>query len=160
MACPECGGEQTVEDDEGNPLQGQALREARDADLECECGYFGNLLPLVQCTCDNPVEGKLIDFAIRLISEKVGDKQTNLKFTEVRPIKTFIEKYPQVQEMLDSPLKLDEIFAPTSLQQQQYMVPEHLRGDGISPAPKPKKDAEPAAEPYPLGDGTEVEDDD
>lgn len=160
MACPECGGEQECADEEGNALEGQTMREARETDLRCDCGYVGRMLPLVECKCGNPEEGKLVDFALRLFSEKVSDTQTILKFTEVRPIKAFIAKYPHIEEMLATPLKLDEIFAPTRLEAQQWMVPENLRGDGVSPAPKAKKDAAPPAEEYPLQNDSDEEDDD
>lgn len=158
MACPDCGTEQELTDEEGNPLQGQAMREARELELSCECGAFKPFLPLVQCTCDNPTEGKLVDFALRLIAEKVGEKQVILKFTEVRPIWMFVEKHPAVADMLAAPLKLTDIFAPTRLENQQYMIPEILRGDGVSPAPKAKKGAPPPAEPYTLSDDDDAAD--
>jgi hypothetical protein len=160
LACGECGTTQTLTDEDGEvvTLQGQTLLEARQTDLTCECGYHGVMVPIVQCTCDAPTEGKLVDFAVRLISRKIGEKQTVLEFTEVRPIKRFIEKHPHVAELLAKPLKLDEIFAPTRLESQTYMVPEALRPDGVSPAPRAKKDAEPAAESYPLGGDDEDDD--
>jgi len=156
MACPDCGVTQEVEDVDGAPLSGQNLKEGRETDITCECGFFGPMVPLVECACGDPVEGKLVDFALRLRSEKTSDTARVLKLVEARPIKSFIEKHPEAQKLLSEPLALDEIFAPSSLQQQGFLVPETLRGDGISPAPR-TKDAEPLSKPYPLG-GTDEDD--
>lgn len=157
MGCPQCGDTIQQLDIEGNFLQGQTLREYRDVEYECSCGYSGTFVPLIECECGDPVEGRLLDFAVKLISEKISDTQTNLKIAGIRTLKHFTEKYPHVQEMLDNPLKLDEIFAPTRLESQTYLIPEGMRGDGISPAPRPpKQNAQPLFEEYPLsGDGDE-----
>lgn len=162
MVCGECGTTQsfTDENDEVVTLQGQSMAEARKADLSCsECGYHGEMTPVIQCACDNPTEGKLLDFAIRLISRKVGEKQTVLEYVDAKPVKFFVEKHPHIAEMLANPLKLNEIFAPTPLGGQQYMVPENLRA-GLSPAPRPKKgEAEPThATAYPLAGGDDDDD--
>lgn len=157
-ACPECANAYDVSNEEG-PLRGQDLAEMRAMDASCECGYHGPLVPVCECSCENPVEGKLVDFALRLISEEVAEKQTRLKYTAVRPIGFFVEKYPAVEEMLLNPLKLDEIFAPTSVKAQEFSIPEELR-DNASPAPRQRKDAEPLAEPYGLMGGDEDEEDD
>lgn len=160
LACPECGETMKEVDEEGGVLQGQALKEVREVDYKCECGYYGPLLPLVECDCGNAQEGKLVDFAIKLISEKVGEKQRNLRFTDVRLISSFVEKYPDVQDMLDKPLALNEIFAPTRLESQTYMVPENMRGDGVSPAPRAKKAAGPVEGAYPLKDDEDEDEED
>jgi hypothetical protein len=160
MACPECTTEHEVANDEGEPLKGQDLLEWRLMDLQCDCGYFGPMLPTVQCSCGEPQEGKLVDFALRLISEKTSDTATVLKYTGVRPLKRFIDKYPAVQAMLETPLKIDEIKAPTSLSKQISLIPQNLRGDGITPHPKRRdKDAGPQATPYPLAGGQAPSDD-
>lgn len=145
--CPECAeGFQLAEDD--TPLMGQDLFEMRRASYECTCGYVGPLLPAVMCACGDPKEGALAYFAIRIISEVVGEKQRQLKLVDKRLLSTFVEKYPAVGEMLKKPLELDKIFAPSHLNYQAKIMPAEFRGDGVSPEPKKNKDAAPAAEAY------------
>jgi hypothetical protein len=162
FACPECATTQPFTDEDGQPLSGQNLMEMRGTDLQCACGYTGPLEPVLECTCGKPVEGRLMDFALRLISEKVDETSRVLKYTEVRTIKSFVDKYPAVAEMLSTPLPISEIFAPTPVEMQRWRVPEALRGDGVSPAPRLRKDgsAEAPAEAYPLGSSGEADADD
>jgi hypothetical protein len=167
FACPECATTQPFADEAGDAVSGQDLMEMRTADLSCDsCKYTGPMEPVLQCDnpeCSKPVEGRLMDFALRLISEKVDETSRVLKYTEVRTIKSFIDKYPAVQEMLSTPLPISEIFAPTPVEMQRWRVPEALRGDGVSPAPRTRKDnGEAPAEAYPLGTagGTEPDADD
>lgn len=159
MACGECGTPQAYTDEESNivELKGQALTEARAMALTCECGYHGPMVPIVNCECGNPVEGKLLDFAIKLIKHKTGEKQTELEITEVKPLAAFLEKYPEVAEMMAKPIALNEVFAPSSLGQQEYCIPEKLRL-GLSPAPRPKKgEEEELAEPYAFGESIDAD---
>jgi hypothetical protein len=159
MCCPECAEEYDIHPD--GAIGGEDLLNMRDADYQCTaCEFFGQMIPLVLCTnegCDNPTEGKLLDFALRIKVEKVGDTANVLKYTEVKLLKDFIEKYPLVDEMLKKPLELDKIFAPSNLEFQKTLIPENLRGDGVSPNARRSGTAGPMATGYPLngGDGDE-----
>lgn len=155
VACPEC---ETVHVpvhsnlDEGLPLVEESLTEVRGQKLRCsKCRYQGPMLPIVQCECGNPLEGALQDFAIRIKATRPTEKTTILSFSEVKPIRYFTEKYPAVEELLNNPLDLNAIFKPTSLRLQTFRIPDHLRGDGVTPEPRRKQNADAVAEPYPLG---------
>ena len=154
MQCPTC---ETVHEpmhpklEEGLPLTESALTTVRGQKLKCPCGYHGPMQPMVECECDNPLEGTLTDFALHLIATKPTPKRTILDFDEVRTLKYFTEKYPAVQELLNKPLDLKEIFAPTKLSWQTSRIPETLRGDGVTPVARRKQNAEAFTESYALG---------
>lgn len=137
MACPECLLEVQVAEDPNEPLGGEDLLQAREAEYECECGFKGCLLPALLCsTCESPESGKLVDFALRVRTEKVSDTSRVLKLVEVKPLLHFVTKYPALEDMLMKPLDIPAIFAPEPLASQLYLIPENLRGDGVSPLPK------------------------
>lgn len=152
LGCPECGTQHDIANEDGEPLSGQDLLETRKADYQCECSYFGPLVPVVECKCGDPVEGRLVDFALKLKSEKTSETSTILKYSKIKPIKKLLEEHPEIEPMLMNPLKVDEIFAPTNIAMQVKLVPDHLRGDGVSPSPK-KNSGGPQAVPYALGQG-------
>ena len=153
--CPECKETHELLTDDGDIYTGETLRELRGLKYRCTCSNEVFLTPLVECTCGEPVEGKLVDFAIRIKSEKVGEKQSVLKLVECKPLAFFIDKHERLKKMLDEPLQLDKIFAPAGMSLQTTIIPEDMRGDGLSPAPRAKKDAKPAAGPYPLNDDSD-----
>lgn len=153
--CPECHTRiipvhQDI--DEGLPLIDQTLTEERQKKYVCPgCSYEGQMDPAVECSCGNPLEGTLMDFAVRLKVTKSSDKRIILEHTDVRVLRYFTEKYPTVQEMLDNPLPIDKIFAPTELNFQKPRLPERLRGDGVTASPRRRQNAEQLVEDYALG---------
>jgi hypothetical protein len=147
MACPECACEFQVAEDLDEPLGGEDLLQAREAPYQCECGYEGVLTPILTCMgCDKPETGGLVYFALRVKNEKVSDTKRTLKIVEIKPLQYFVEKYPAVEEMLLKPLDIPAIFAPESLEGQTRLIPQNLRGDGVTAMPRSEK--EPAAVSY------------
>lgn len=147
--CPECNTEMQASIDEDTPLTGEDLRQFRTADYECaNCKYYGPLIPQVVCECGEPVEGTLTSFALRLRQVETGEKTRKLELVEIAPLSRFTSKYPAVEEMLAKPLDLPTIFGPSNLNYQVKLIPERLRGDGVSPEAKRTKGAVPAAESY------------
>jgi hypothetical protein len=147
--CPECQTEMQACPDEDTPLTGEDLRQFRTADYECShCKYYGPLLPQVVCECGEPVEGTLTSFALRLKQIEASDKSRKLDLVEIKPLNAFVTKYPVVGEMVSQPLDLPKIFGPSNLNYQVKLIPDRLRGDGVSPEAKRTKGAAPAAESY------------
>lgn len=147
--CPECQTEMAASPDEDTPLTGEDLRQFRTADYECaNCKYYGPLVPQVVCECGEPVEGTLTSFALRLKQVETGEKSRKLDLVEIKPLSAFTAKYPAVLEMLNTPLELPKIFGPSNLNYQVKLIPERLRGDGVTPEAKRTKGAAPAAESY------------
>lgn len=139
MACPECTNGIQVAENEDEPLQGEDLLQAREAAYECDCGYTGLLVPSTECECGHPEDGHLISFALRVKVEKSSEKKRILKIVEVKPLQHYVEKYPVVEKMLMEPLDIKGICAPTNLEYQLKLIPENVRGDGVSPLPKQKE---------------------
>jgi hypothetical protein len=169
VVCPnlECGEVHTPTEVtiSNEAAEGQALTKVREEIIKCSCGYEGVMIPMIECAggCEEPTEGQLTDFAIRLYAEKSGETKNDLKWAEIRPIRKFLEKFPAIEQHLLNPLNVADIHAPTPLSRQTFMVPENLRGDGVSPEPKKKRgqpDAEPLSQPYSLGGGTADDEDD
>ncbi len=141
FGCPECGDHVQIAQDPDEPLRGEDLLTAKREDYSCPtCGYTGRFTPLYDCTkCGEPEEGGLVHFGLRLKNVEVGEKQRVLTLAEYRPIGSFVEKHPNIEEMLMSPLNIPEIFRPTSIQYQLKLVPERMRGDGVTPDARRKE---------------------
>lgn len=149
MSCPECAESFAISEE--GAIAGIDLQEMRKAKYQCTaCQYTGEMVPLVQCACENPEEGRIVDFALRVKTEKIGDKQSVLKYVEVKRLAEFIEKYPVVEGMLNKPLELDKIYAASNIEFQKTLIPDNMRGDGVSAAPRRAEGAEPMAGAYPL----------
>lgn len=157
--CPECGDQFQISEDADTALQGQDLAEARLQEFNCTCGYHGPFVPVLLCECGAPAEGHLVDFALRIKMEKVGDNNKQIKLVEVKPLHAFVAKYPAIEAMLQTPLDLPAIFAPTPLEFQKSLIPADMRNDGVNPNPKAKS-YEKVAENYELGATESSTDDD
>lgn len=139
MACPECTNGIQVAENEDEPLTGEDLLQAREAAYECECGYTGTLFPITICDCGEPEDGRLASFALRVKVEKSSETKRILKVVEVKPLQHYVDKYPVVEKMLMEPLDIKGICAPMNLEGQLRLIPENLRGDGVSALPKQKE---------------------
>ena len=141
MGCPDCGQPYQVVDDPSEPATGEDLLQLREAPYECDCGYKGVLLPDLQCKCGEPESGSLVSFALQVKTSKVSENKRVLQIVGIKPLQSFVTKYPAVEDLLLKPLEIDKICAPERLESQLRIIPEHMRGDGVTPMPKGKETA-------------------
>jgi len=122
IVCPDCESTYNLPD----AVTGDDLVETRGRDFNCNaCGYRGVMRPTLECKCGDPREGKLTDFDVRIKREKLGDKQSMLSIKGIRLPKL---DNPEIRKMVESPLDLPKIFAPSSLEDQQRRLGEVARG--------------------------------
>lgn len=151
FSCPEC--EQVMYQDD-NGVTGTELKELRETVLKCpHCGCEKEGIPNLICTgCDNPVEGSILAFDLRLHLEydEEDDKKSTIILDEFR-LPNY-EKYydaktaERVYELLYSPLDIVLIFAPEDVSSQAFAYPEDLKKTNPTyhiDAKKKRKDAEP-----------------
>jgi len=151
MICPGC---ETGTDIEMVSDADGSLSMARKIARTCtSCGEKGPFVPYLVCgECQregigDAIEGRLTTFDLRLKREKIGDtNKSNLVVVAIRMpgVKNNLEDHKKVMEMIENPLDLASIFAPTGLDRQKFILGEELTR-GLSPKP-PKKEASAADE--------------
>jgi hypothetical protein len=129
--CAECG---TVCFDEPDGVSGSDLRGMREQEVKCQaCGHEGGLVPALACTgCENPAEGSLLAFDLRLRAVKIDDTNTQIELVEFR-VPDYMSIYPdattaeRVCELVMSPLDIPAIYAPDNIERQNYAMPDDLK---------------------------------
>lgn len=120
------------------PVTGEDLLEVRQREFKCgACGYEGIMVPKVECECGDPREGKLTDFDIRLKKEKLADNQSMLSIKSIRLPKLDNE---EVRKLVENPLDLPKIFAPSSQEEQRRKLGD--AANGIDPRKHRRDDDE------------------
>lgn len=151
FSCPSCSGVM-YEDEAG--LTGTELKELRDTVLKCpHCAKEAPGIPNLVCTgCDNPVEGGILAFDLRihLDYDPADDKKSTIMLDDFR-----LPDYEKllgtktaerVYELLYAPLDVVRIFGPEDISSQAFAYPDDLKK--VNPtfhvdAKKKRKDAEP-----------------
>lgn len=131
FACKECN--QVAYEDEGG-ITGADLRSARESAMKCpHCGNEDFLVPLLLCTgCDNPVEGSMLSFDLRLRRDvdQTDDTKSTFKLVEFRRPQyeeMFPKDAPNIYELIYTPLDIPKIFGPEDLSSQAFAYPEDLK---------------------------------
>lgn len=157
VVCPDCEATYALP----GVVGGEDLTEARQTSFNCtQCHYEGPMQPQLECSgCGDPEEGSLNGFEFRIKREKVGEKQSILKIVGVRmPFSAITD--PEVREnaekMVNNPLDLYTIFAPTPLADQQKVLGALC--DGIDPRPRNRKNSDDAKSYEPDDASDEVDD--
>jgi hypothetical protein len=154
VACADC--ETTY--DLPEPVSGEDLVEVRQREFSCgTCKYEGVMVPLLECSCGKPKEGKLTSFDIRIKKEKLADNQSMLSIKSIRLPKLDNE---EIRKLVENPLDLPKIFAPSTQEEQRRKLGDAV--NGIDPRKHRKDDNEggkPDAESYTSGDESEGESD-
>lgn len=130
--CPECD---TLVYQDNNGVQGPDLRSMRETSMPCKkCRYEGFLNPVLRCTsCDDPQQGSLLAFDLRLRLEKdpADSKKSTIQLVGHRmPDYASLfdaETANHVYEMVYHPLDIAAIYAPESLDAQAWALPEDLK---------------------------------
>lgn len=130
--CQEC--QHTVYVDEGG-LSGADLRAMREQSMKCpNCNTEDFLAPLLACTgCENPVEGNLLSFDLRLKLEKDmnDDKKSVVQLVQFRlpEYATLFDAATadRVFTLVYSPLDIVAICAPDSVDAQAWVLPDDLK---------------------------------
>lgn len=116
-----------------------------DLDLEVQkvrtctlCGEKGPFLPVYECDdCGEPVEGRVTAFDIRVKRVKSGNDYL-LEIVEIRvpgvPNSTQ-EEFDRIMGMIQNPLKVNEIYAPTDLPRQAMICGDRIKGLSLPDAP-------------------------
>jgi hypothetical protein len=145
--------------DEPSGLRGADLRAMREQEMKCQsCGHEGPLNPVLSCShCENPAEGSILAFDLRLKKVKLDDNSSQLSLEEFR-VPDYVSLFDddvanRVSELIMSPLDIPAIFAPDTIEAQAWMLPEDLKA--IDPMYHVKNKKTSAA--YGSGDGTEGE---
>jgi hypothetical protein len=151
--CAECNA---VCFDEPSGLRGADLRAMREQEMKCSaCGHEGPLVPALSCTgCENPAEGSILAFDLRLKSVKLDDNSSTLVLEEFR-VPDYSSLYKdddvinRVCELVMNPLDIQAIYAPDSVDSQAYMLPEDLKAIDVMYHVKNKR----SSAAYGSGDG-------
>jgi len=150
VICPDC----ETAYDLPETVKGEALSEEREKTYHCECGYNGPMQPQISCGgCGNAEEGRLTDFDIRLKREKLGPTSSVLKIPSGGVRKTLstvssAEGRASLQALIESPLNLLEIYAPTPVEEQQKILKDLCHGVDPRPNRKNEHGASPDVEGY------------
>ncbi len=157
LVCPNCETSFEV-----NRLKGEDLLVAASEERDCDaCKETGVFVPRYGCTgCEKAKPGgSLMSFDLRVKRTKTSDNSSLLEVVEIRTPTHLNEDNPdEIREslikMVNEPLNLPAIFAPTPLGVQKSMIGKELT-DGLSP--EPRKTAATATESYesdtlPFGD--------
>lgn len=139
LICPDCEVRYPLSES----VTGEDLSAVRQSVLTCTCGYEGQMQPELMCSgCGNAEEGRLTDFDIRVKKEKTSEKSSILKIVGIRkPLSTLKddERKVEVQKMIENPLDLYAIFAPTSLEEQKNIFGQLTTG--LDPRPVKRGEA-------------------
>lgn len=130
--CQECDNPVYVEE---NGVTGADLRSVREQSMRCpNCNNEDFLRPVLSCTgCDNPVEGNILSFDLRLKLEKdmTDDKKSVVQLVQFRlPDYAALfdeETANRVYELVYNPLDVVTIHAPDSLEAQAWVLPDDLK---------------------------------
>lgn len=116
-----------------------------DLDLEVQktrtcslCGEKGSFVPVYECDdCGVPVEGALTAFDIRVRRIQSGTNYI-LEIVGIRvpgvPDSTQ-EDFDRIRGMIQNPLKVNEIYAPTDLPRQAMICGDRIKGLSLPDAP-------------------------
>lgn len=122
IVCPSC--ETSVE--LAKPVMGIDLTMERSKVRACtNCGDKVQFVPLIECSsCGCTQGGSLTSFDLRLQREKIGDTYAT-KVVSVR-VPGFDDEATnaRVLELIEHPLDLEAIFAPTRLDSQKFILGE------------------------------------
>jgi hypothetical protein len=123
--CPDC--EAVVK--EAKPIKGVDLSEYRAKEFRCKaCTYQGAWSVQYACPdCGSAAEGGLTQFDLRIRKVKMTDKSV-LELLEIR----VPSSDEAVQKLIMTPLHLEEIFTPDSLEIQKMILGD--KATGIDPA--------------------------
>lgn len=131
MICPDCD----TRVDLGSAVQDIDLTQARNKVRTCTaCGSKGTFVPEIQCAeCGEAVEGRLTSFDIRITRKKVNDKYiTEIVAIRVPGVPGNKADHDRAMELIQNPLNLAAIFAPTSLDRQKFICGDELT-KGLKP---------------------------
>lgn len=121
------------------------LTQARQKLRSCSaCGEKGPFVPKLECAeCGDAVEGRLTSFDIRITRKKTSENKyiTEIVAIRVPGVPGNKEDHERAMSLIENPLNLAEIFAPTSLDRQKFMCGEDLT-KGLTPKPAKKDDEE------------------
>lgn len=124
--CPDCGS--ALHDFSSAPLVNEDLANLRSANFTCpRCSYSGNVIPKLASDDGGPVqEGGITAFDLRLKAVPIDDKKKTIQLVGLRmpaqPNNT------ELQKLINTPLSLPDIFAPTDLSEQQQILGDLTRG--------------------------------
>ena len=135
FSCGNCGG---VVYDAGAALQEADLRAMREQAMRCpHCRHEGLVQPQISCACGEPAEGNLLTFDLRMRLEKDASdpKKSVLQLVDHR-VPDYAKLYSPdaanaVYELVYAPLDIPGIYAPESLDNQAWRLPEDLKA--VSP---------------------------
>ncbi len=119
-ACPDCETVVTLDD----PIRGEDLLQFRHKEFKCKaCQFKGTWVMTYECPdCGDPVEGGVTKFDLRIKKVRSGDKSV-LDVVEIR-VPT---KDEEVQQLIENPLKVDEIFQPDDLKFQKRLLGDKVK---------------------------------
>lgn len=120
--------------DFASPCEGDDIVVWRTKDIECpSCHYTGPQMPVLVHPDNQEFEaGSLMEFDIRIKAVPVGNNKSVLKVVGAR-----VPEYgPELIKLVNNPLDLPGIYAPTDLKHQERLLGDLAKG--VNPHPNPK----------------------
>lgn len=138
--CPGC----EIPIEIGKEVHGIDLELERKKARSCRhCGEKGPFVPELQCAeCGDAAEGSLLAFDLRITRVKINDTTYKTDIVEIRLPGAGLaeEDNARAIELVQNPLDLSGIYAPTSLDQQKYIMGELAQN--LDPSLCVKRDTE------------------
>ncbi len=133
--CVECNN--IVYADE-NGVVGSDLRSVRETTMKCpHCNHEDFAAPVLSCTgCTDAAEGSILVFDLQLRAVPIDNKKSDIKMEKFR-LPDYISLFDpaeaeRITELVYNPLDIPAIYAPDSIDQQAFCLPDELKS--VSPS--------------------------
>jgi len=122
LACADCG---SIEEDFGVAIEGEDLFQLRSEEIKCRSCHSEDVVPVLECPgCEEPAEGGLMGFDLRLKAIPMDDKKWDLDWVGTR-----IPNYSDtLLSLYDAPLDVEAICAPTPVNLQKSILGDLAQG--------------------------------